>query len=108
MNPSWDYGKINGQERQKMARCTCEQSKIFPRCDGSHKTLAKDSICAHCKIDINSSQLQLITRLNTSAYVCSDCYTLFTSIDKVAGVSPGKWSDDDDFGPITPFISPIQ
>jgi hypothetical protein len=63
------------------------------------------SICAHCKIDINSSQLQLINRVDTSAYVCSDCYTLFDTLDKVIGYSTGKWSDDDDFG-ITPFLGP--
>jgi hypothetical protein len=88
-----------------MVLCKCDQSSIFPRCDGSHKRLAKDSICAHCKIDINSSQLQLINRVDTSAYVCSDCYTLFNTLDKAIGYSTGKWSDDDDFG-ITPFLGP--
>jgi hypothetical protein len=63
------------------------------------------SICAHCKIDINSSQLRLINRVDTSAYVCSDCYTLFNTLDKAIGYSTGKWSDDDDFG-ITPFLGP--
>ena len=65
------------------------------------------SICAHCKIDINSSQLRLINRVDTSAYVCSDCYTLFNTLDKVSGFATGKWSDDD-HGPITPFISPLR
>lgn len=66
------------------------------------------SICYHCKKNVNSSQLQLITRVDTSAYVCLDCYTLFDTIDKVSGFATGKWSDDDDYGPITPFISPIR
>ena len=69
------------------------------------KHIAMKSICAHCKIDIDSSQLQLINRLDTSAYVCSDCYTLFNTLDKAIGYSTGKWSDDDDFG-ITPFLGP--
>ena len=28
--------------------------------------------------------------------------------EKVSGFATGKWSDDDDWHPITPFISPIR
>ena len=67
-----------------MAQCKCGRSKSYPICDGTHKIKVENTCEANC--------------------ACTKCMPV---IDNKPGLGTGKWSEDDDWNPITPFLGPI-
>lgn len=76
-----------------MARCTCDNSHRFPRCDRS----------------CNFSQLELNLDIELNKHEISEVVGGREHLDHIpdTGYGIGKWSDDDDIHPtITPFFGP--